>query len=171
MNKTNLRNIYKHIRSKISNIEKIEAEKLIINKLEKYLKKNLNIAIYYPLKEEVNLLSLQETYPKILLPKITSNNSLKFYNINETLIINSKFNIKEPVGIEPITPEIVICPLLAFDHNKNRLGYGKGYYDKYLANHNIFKIGAAFSVQKTNSIPSEPHDIKMDIIVTEDKIY
>jgi len=60
---------------------------------------------------------------------------------------------------------------LAFDHNLNRLGYGGGFYDRFLANTTALKIAIAYDFQVKESIPSEAHDIKMDFIVTEQRIY
>jgi len=106
-----------------------------------------------------------------LLPKIINNHSLKFFPIQENLINNPAFKIKEPIGNQEVKPEIIICPLLAFDKHKNRLGYGKGYYDKFLNNNKITKIGIAFSIQETEQIPHENHDVKMDLIITEKDIF
>lgn len=171
MNKNFLREKFKKLRSAISEEEKLKSEKIILKKLRNYLQKTQIIAIYYPLKSEVNLISLKEYYPNILLPKIINDHSLKFFPIQENLINNPAFKIKEPIGNQEVKPEIIICPLLAFDKHKNRLGYGKGYYDKFLNNNKITKIGIAFSIQETEQIPHENHDVKMDLIITEKDIF
>lgn len=71
--------------------------------------------------------------------------------------------------------DIIILPVVAFDINGNRIGYGKGYYDKFLAEFNnkqrkIIKIGLAFECQKFDSIPCESHDQKLDYIITENGV-
>ena len=71
-----------------------------------------------------------------------------------------------------LVPNALLVPLLAFDDKNNRLGYGKGYYDKYLgkylkSNKNILTIGVAFSFQKYNKIPTTRSDVKLDYILTE----
>ncbi len=71
-------------------------------------------------------------------------------------------------------PDIMFIPLVAFDKYKNRLGYGGGFYDRYLKNiekkKKVVKIGCAFSFQKINKLPTELHDKKLDLIITEKKI-
>ena len=68
-----------------------------------------------------------------MLPVITKNNSMFFctWKKNDVLYLN-KFGIPEPKISKKITPNIILVPLLAFDKNKNRIGYGRGFYDKYL---------------------------------------
>lgn len=90
---------------------------------------------------------------------------------------------KSPMGImEPdrdksrlIAPEdieLVICPLVAFDDRKQRLGYGGGYYDRYLPKcKNALVLGIAFETQRLERIPTEEFDLSMDVIITERKIY
>ena len=71
-----------------------------------------------------------------------------------------------------ITPDLIVVPLLAFDKSKNRLGYGKGYYDKFLSkNKDILTIGVAFSFQKSKKIKTSKLDIKMNNILTEKGIF
>jgi 5-formyltetrahydrofolate cyclo-ligase len=70
----------------------------------------------------------------------------------------------------------MLVPFLAFDNNKYRLGYGKGFYDRYLNKYirkfrNILTIGVAFSFQKYHKLPTDKNDIKLDYILTENGIY
>ena len=71
-------------------------------------------------------------------------------------------------------PQLILTPLVAFDKNKNRLGYGRGFYDRFLnqvsKQKNIISIGIAFSFQEIRKIPSEKHDKKLDYILTEKKL-
>ncbi|WP_332450536.1 5-formyltetrahydrofolate cyclo-ligase [Methanoculleus sp.] len=94
------------------------------------------------------------------------------YLPDPSLLIPSTFNVPEPVGHElPARPEdveVVILPMLAFDAEGNRLGYGAGYYDRFLCRYpHPQKIGIAFSCQQAESIPTDQNDVKMDWIVTE----
>ena len=141
-------------------------------------KKKPVIAFYYPSNHEINVLkisnNLKKNNIKFLLPKIYDGNLLKFFEWNErdVLLVN-KFGIPEPINTQKShLPDIVLVPLLAFDINKNRLGYGKGFYDKYLnnllkKNHKIEAIGVAFSFQKYKKIPSSKFDFKLNNIFTE----
>jgi len=91
------------------------------------------------------------------------------------VLVESTFSVPEPIGNE-IPAEgkelrAVIVPMLAFDTRGNRLGYGAGYYDRFLAKYpGAMRIGLAFSCQETHSIPWEDDDIRMDIIITENRI-
>jgi 5-formyltetrahydrofolate cyclo-ligase len=99
---------------------------------------------------------------------------MNFYRWNylDILIVN-KYGMLEPKILEKqIIPDIILVPLLAFDSQNNRLGYGKGYYDiflnKYLKkNKNIITIGVAFSFQKYNKLPVSNFDVSLNFILTE----
>jgi 5-formyltetrahydrofolate cyclo-ligase len=87
----------------------------------------------------------------------------------------STFQVPEPVGSEqPVHPhdvKAVIVPVLAFDRRGHRLGYGAGYYDRFLsANPHLVKIGLAFSCLEVDEVPAEIKDIGMDMIVTDVEI-
>ena len=92
------------------------------------------------------------------------------WNKNNPLLIN-KYGIPEPEPSNKIYPNILFVPLVAFDKKFNRLGYGGGFYDRYIQKlsktKKILKIGLAFSYQKINKIPVNKHDKKLDIIITE----
>lgn len=88
------------------------------------------------------------------------------------VLVPSTFGVPEPIGHElPARPgnvEAVVLPMLAFDAEGNRLGYGAGYYDRFLCRYpHPKKIGIAFSCQQAECIPAEENDVKMDYIVTE----
>lgn len=82
------------------------------------------------------------------------------------------YGIDEPVNFEIVktSPNISVIPLLACDKKGNRVGFGKGYYDKYLADKKTVKIGICYSFQVVDNIPSEPTDVRLDYIVTEKEI-
>jgi len=84
----------------------------------------------------------------------------------------STFAVPEPVGHEipadPADVRVVIVPMMAFDRHGHRLGYGAGYYDRFLSeNTHMEKIGVAFSCQEMDLIPADENDVRMDVIVTE----
>ena len=90
---------------------------------------------------------------------------------HDILTVN-KYGTAEPIQSDIIIPNIIIVPILAFDKNKNRLGYGKGFYDKYLnkyvkKNKDILTVGVAFSFQKHHNLPINKKDFKLDYIITE----
>ena len=88
-------------------------------------------------------------------------------------LVESTFRVPEPIGHEiPVNGDdipIGVIPLLAFDTCGNRLGYGAGYYDRFLISHpGMVKIGVAFSCQQVQGVPADKNDVRMDWIVTED---
>ena len=104
-----------------------------------------------------------------LLPSISSK-SMKFFkwDLSQPLKVNN-FGFLDPIGNKKnIIPDVIVVPLLAFDKSKNRLGYGKGYYDRFLKeNKKITTIGVAFSFQRYNKITTSIHDVKLEYILTE----
>jgi 5-formyltetrahydrofolate cyclo-ligase len=97
------------------------------------------------------------------------------YLTDPSVLVESTFQVPEPVNHEiPAQADevkVVIIPMLAFDRRGNRLGYGSGYYDRFLCAHpKIHRIGIAFSCQEFEVIPSDENDIRMDLIVTENDI-
>lgn len=73
---------------------------------------------------------------------------------------------------EPKTIDVILVPLLVFDSQLNRLGYGGGYYDRFLKQYpSSQKIGIAFEIDKVEIVPSEEHDVVLDMIVTDKNVY
>jgi len=148
-----------------------------ILKKEKINKKN--IGGYYPVNFEVDDLGLLKKFEKknfnISLPVIKKNFQMDFYqwSFSDPLKIN-KYGIPEPETKNIVYPDILLVPLVAFDKNLNRLGYGGGYYDrlieKFLKKKKIIKIGLALSVQKIDKVPINVYDQKLDYIVTNKNI-
>ena len=140
-----------------------------------------SIAIYYPIKSEISPLKLIKIFQKmsinICLPVIIKNtNELIFSKFEDKKsLTKNKYDIYEPNNLDKINPDIIFVPMLGFDKNLNRLGYGKGYYDATISKlrklKKIFVIGLAYDNQMVRNIPTESHDEKMDIILTDKKIY
>ena len=138
LQKNILRKKYYSLRKK----KYFEIKKFFFNPLVKllktrYKKKILKIAIYYPSNYETNILKILENNyfknKKFLLPVIEKNNMMNFFlwKKNEVLSVNKYGNL-EPIKSISETPDVMLVPILAFDRHKFRLGYGKGYYDRYL---------------------------------------
>ena len=142
-----------------------------------YKDKKINISIYFPCQFEVNILKIFDNkyFQKFnfLLPVIEKNKSMNFYKwkINEILKLN-EYGIPEPIKSSKIVPNIALVPLIAFDKKKNRLGYGKGFYDKYFEKHDknnkkILTVGVAFSFQKYDNLPISKKDVRLNYVLTE----
>ena len=144
-----------------------------ILKKEKIIKKI--IGGYYPVNFEVDDLKLLEQFEKknfnISLPVVKKNFQIDFYrwSFSDPLKVN-KYGIPEPEMKNKVYPDILLIPLVAFDRNLNRLGYGGGYYDRLIKRlskkKKIIKIGLAFSIQKLDKVPINVYDQKLDFIVT-----
>jgi 5-formyltetrahydrofolate cyclo-ligase len=179
VNKSQIRNKIIKIRNKrFDKNLKIDSDKLT-----SFLKINRlnfkNVGGYYPSNYEIddlNILDLLEKKNfKVSLPVIKKNNQMNFYSWsrNDPLKIN-KFGIPEPVSSKIFYPDILLVPLVAYDSSLNRLGYGGGYYDRYIEKLKKIKkvttIGLAFSFQKISSIPINQYDKRLDFVVTEKEI-
>ena len=110
------------------------------------------------------------------MPAIGKNKDMNFFNwsFDEPLIINS-YGIPEPMNSKILIPDIVLVPLVAFDNKLFRLGYGGGFYDRYIAKiekkNKLLTIGLAYSFQKISKIPVNKYDKKLNIILTEKGIF
>tara|TARA_Y100000590_G_scaffold343650_1_gene392715 strand:+ start:101 stop:673 length:573 start_codon:yes stop_codon:yes gene_type:complete len=143
-----------------------------------FLKKKITIAGYYPINYEVDILEFLKLASKrkykIALPVIKSSGGMLFrsWNFNESLQVN-KFGAPEPSDTKKkIIPDLIMVPLVAFDNSLNRIGYGKGYYDRFLQKiskikKNSVSLGIAYSFQRCSAIPTNKHDFKLDYIFTE----
>ena len=176
MNKTELRKKILKIRKLANkNNVKINSNKIFKILKENNIKKKL-VGGYFPVNHEVDDLDiLKEFYKKkykISLPIIKKNFEMDFYewSFNDPLKIN-QYGIPEPNSNNLLYPDIILIPLVAFDKNLNRLGYGGGYYDRLIdklsKKKKILKIGLALSIQKIKEIPVTKYDKKLDYIVTD----
>ena len=132
-----------------------------------------NIASYFPIGSEVNtnhiMLDILEQGKNLLLPKVVGDN-LEFYTVpNLKALEKGSFDIMEPKDICKRAENIdcVLVPTVGISKSGSRLGYGNGYYDKFLADKSVTKIALTYNKQIVKSIPSSEHDIKMDWIISE----
>jgi 5-formyltetrahydrofolate cyclo-ligase len=157
--------------------------KLYPNMIFRFLKKNKlnfkNVGGYYPCNYEIDDLDLLNFLRKkkanISLPIIRENNQMDFFEwTNKDCLKINKYGIVEPISAKKIYPDIIFVPLVAYDDDLNRLGYGGGFYDRYFENiakiKKILKIGLGFSYQELKKIPINKYDKKLDLIITEKKI-
>lgn len=89
-----------------------------------------------------------------------------------TQLVTSRFGVTEPAPETAlVTPDLVLVPLLAFDRTGARLGYGGGFYDVTLtalrAAGPVFALGLAYAAQEIDRVPTEPHDVRLDAVLTE----
>ena len=175
MNKSEIRKKILKIRKKnISRNLEIDTNK-ILNILRKNKTTNKIVGGYYPYNYEVDAINILKNLEKqnyqISLPKIKKNSQMDFFfwSIKDPLEVN-KYGIPEPISSKIVYPSFLLVPLVAFDKNLNRVGYGGGFYDRYIKkikkNKKIITIGLAYSFQKVNKVPINKYDSKLDFIVT-----
>ncbi len=183
MNKKNLREI---IINKRDNEPKEERH----NKSLKIIKKLINLDIYQSskiilcysnIKSEVETLGIIQNALKqdkiIALPKVINDTEIAFYKINSLNDLKPGYQgILEPssdqLDYSLIKDALMIVPGTVFDTKGNRLGYGKGYYDRFIAKYKPkYTIGLAYEIQLSDEIIPDKFDQKIDIVITEDKVY
>lgn len=180
MDKKQLRKQIRERKKEFSLSEKIELSKPIFEKIEKeeLFKKAKVVLLYYSMDDEVYTHDFVEKHYKtktILLPCVDGDDLiLRQYLGIESMKAGEQFGILEPVGkefndLEKI--DLMIIPGVAFDEEKNRLGRGRGFYDRLLKTVNATKIGVCFDFQVVEQVPTEDFDVKMDVVISTTNIY
>jgi len=171
------------IRKKILEIRKKKNNKNIkfsflkvFNEIKKNISKKKIVGGYYPVNFEIDILEILEKLEtkglQLCLPVVKKDNEMDFYSWStKNLLKLNQYGIPEPEQIKKVFPDIILVPLVAFDSRLYRIGYGGGYYDRYIqklsSKKNLLKIGIAHSCQKINRVPINKYDKKLDIIITE----
>ena len=183
MNKKDLRAKFLKIRKNIKNKE-ILSEAIAGNLLKsEFFTRAKNIGIYVNFGDEVSttkIISQSLLDKKNVSVPAVGGQAINFYTINglEDLGGTGVFGIPEPAVskeklVDPENIDLLIVPGICFDLAGNRLGYGKGFYDKFMTGLNVIKLGICFEEQllKNEKIPTEITDVSLDFIVTEKGIY
>ena len=135
-----------------------------------------SVFIYNSFGSEVDTKKLIATLislgKRVYLPKISNGEMFAVRYKEGTTLTKNRYGIGEPEG-EPYAVEFdaVVIPLLAFNRRGYRLGYGGGFYDKFLRTSNAEKIGLAFSLQLSNEFNEDGWDVPLDLVITEKGIY
>ena len=172
MFKTDARMQMKEKRSEMSSLEISEKSKVICDTIvQKYPDRDMSVCLYFPVRNEVDVRPLFSYYRNIYLP-VTSGDTISFYKFKERLV-PGKFGVMEPEQNEPLEkePDLVIVPGVAFDTSGNRVGYGKGYYDRFLVGKKCAVVGVAYDFQITDTISDvAKNDVIIPQIISEQKI-
>jgi len=135
---------------------------------------------YFPVNYEIDdlniLKKLKSKNYKISMPVIKKNNQLDFYIWSSQLPMKiNKYGILEPLKSRLVYPDVLLVPIVAFDNRKFRLGYGGGYYDRYIEKiknkKKFLSIGLAFEFQKVKKLKIHKFDQKLNIILTNNAVY
>ena len=176
MLKSNLRKKFLRIRRKLYDHKKKIQFKYIIKILNKIKKKNIIVGGYYPVSHEIDCLNILKNLEnkkfKISLPVIKKNHGMDFHLFSfKDVLKTNLYGIPEPIKKKPVNPDVLFVPLVAFDRKGFRLGYGGGFYDRYIKKvkkrKKVLTIGFAYFFQKVKKIPTNKYDIKLDFIITD----
>ena len=135
----------------------------VVDKIKKldFYNVDMKVALYMPINNEIEVKLDNKVicYPKII------GNDIEFF-IPESFT-KGVFDILEPNGekLEKDDIDLIIVPLLFFDKFNNRVGYGKGYYDRYLSNYKGITVGVAYDFQEVEEIEVKPSDVKLNYII------
>lgn len=142
-------------------------------KSQNQFQRNLLVGVFNPLNDEPiwfrGVETEMESHFTLCLVNMEESYSLAFYPMPLSKIVKQGLEF-EP-SLEKVEPDVVLVPGLAFDKECNRLGRGRGYYDRYLSHYKGLKIGVFFERQLVEKVPTEENDIKLDLIITDQKKY
>lgn len=139
-------------------------------------KNSQNIFVYVSTNKEVDtkdfIKKALDDGKEIYVPKIVDKEMLAARITDFDELIGGAYDIPTSSREEYIkNPDLSLVPGLSFDKKKNRLGYGGGYYDRFLASNKTVKMGLMLSDFISNQLPAEKHDVKMDYVVSENEIF
>ena len=178
-NKTEIRKKIKLIRNGLNSdyISKI-SNSIVSNILQwDIYTHSKNILIYYPINSEISLLELlNDSSKSFYFPKVEGDMIFPVLYDKNLGFTEGAFNIKEPKGkkIADFSEiNLILTPALSVDKKGNRLGYGKGYYDRYFSqiSKNVIKAAIVDSKFFTDALPHDKNDIPVDYVITEKQIY
>jgi len=179
--KARIRDILRKRKDAMVPEDRLKKSLAITRHLMKIIKPGETVMVFTSKEKEVNtkplILALFEKKNPVVVPIIVKEDvSLRLSYLKDfAALVPSTFGVPEPIGseipAEPSNVDTIILPMLGFDRTGGRIGYGAGYYDRFLSKHeNLRKIGVAFACQEMASLPVDENDIRMDSIITEEGI-
>jgi 5-formyltetrahydrofolate cyclo-ligase len=174
MNKKELRKAIKAKVAQLTNEEKNLEAISVFNHIEKsnIFKKSKNIMLFSSLPDEIptqHTIDRWAEQKNIYLPRVNGDD-LDIIKYQPGILHKGSYDIMEPEGnktADPSVLDMIIVPGVAFDRNGNRLGRGKGFYDRFLSQTNATTIAVCFDCQLINDIPTESHDLPAQFVVTK----
>lgn len=178
--KKELRKEYKHLRNRLHHFEyDLSVCELLIE--SEFYKKSETVLLYASLDDEICIdsviINALENGKKVALPVCRdSNGNMDFYYINSLNELKTgSFSVREPdTTVCKICADFTNClcvvPGIAFDKRGYRLGYGKGYYDRFLKNFTFNSVGLCYNELMVENLPNDEFDVPVDYIVTQDKV-
>lgn len=177
MNKDEIRSRVKARKSLLSASEKSQAAMAVFRQLEQSAAFAVarNILLYHSLPDELSTHEFLDKWSgrkQFFLPRVNGLN-LEILPYDRTRLSMGSFHIEEPQGDETADIsdiELIVVPAVAYDRLGNRVGRGKGYYDRLLSGTKATKVGVGYDFQLLDEeIPAEPHDVAVDMVITESR--
>lgn len=176
MDKCEIREYIKKLKKRLSDTDKVAASECVFSLIENsgIMSGKKNVMMYYSLPDELPTHKIIEQWSvksRIFLPRVNGS-MLDIVEYDASKMEKGAYGIQEPksgntYGKDEI--DVIVVPAVAFDLAGNRVGRGKGFYDRILNDYKGVKVGVGYDFQLLEHIDSEPHDIKMDYIVTPGK--
>lgn len=179
MNKTDIRRAIRARKALLSDPDRRRAAEAVFSTLERTAAFLLadRILVYASLPDELSTREFLHKWSgrkRFFLPRVNGVN-LELLPYEQTALHLGAFQIEEPDGnelIDPQTIDLIIVPAVALDRNCNRLGRGKGFYDRLLRDLRATTIGVGYDFQLiTDGIPVDPHDVQLDFVITESHLH
>ncbi|MCR5589083.1 MAG: 5-formyltetrahydrofolate cyclo-ligase [Bacteroidales bacterium] len=177
MEKAEIRKRMRELKRAVTPEEKLRRSETVMRGVEALpeFQRARVVLLYWSMADEVQTHAFVERWYKektLLLPCVDGDDlRLRQYTGPECMVAGEQFGIGEPSGEEWTdldAVELIVVPGVAFDRQNNRMGRGRGFYDRLLkSTPNAVKVGVAYDFQILDSIPVEPHDVKMDRVITE----
>jgi 5-formyltetrahydrofolate cyclo-ligase len=175
-----LRQMLRDRRWSLSSRDREKMSRAICSHLRDVVAESEEVMVYCAKEPEVEtfwfIRYLIDSGIPVVVPIIQKHDtSLRLSYLEDTAsLVQSTFRVPEPIGSEiPADPQDVtsaVIPMLGYDLSGGRLGYGAGYYDRFLSeNRHIRTIGIAYSIQETEKVPVDVYDIGMDVIINENR--
>lgn len=172
-----LREKFLFLRDMIPEEVRIKKSKIIVEKISKLSKfvSGEKIMLYYPFRGEVDLLSMVKDFndKTFYFPVVDFENKKIVVKEYSEPFKKNRFGIYEPVNGKELENilllDMIVVPGIVFDTNCYRIGYGGGYYDKFLYNLPVFSVGVCFDEQLIEKIPVEKNDVQVDMVITDKK--
>ena len=177
MEKAEVRKKIRELKREVPLEEKIRRSEVIMRQVESLpaFQQAQTVLLYWSMADEVQTHAFVEKWYKdkvLLLPCVDGDDlRLRQYTGPECMVEGEQFGIGEPTGPEFTdldSVELIMVPGVAFDHQCNRMGRGRGFYDRLLkSTPKALKVGVAFDFQMLEEIPVEEFDVKMDKVISE----
>ncbi|MDD4126694.1 MAG: 5-formyltetrahydrofolate cyclo-ligase [Methanomicrobium sp.] len=179
--KNKLRNIMREKREELTPEERIVKSEAICRNVLSIIKPGETVMGFASKEIEVDTkpllkMLLKNNNPLVVPIIVKEDVSLRLSYVRDLAhLVPSTFGVPEPIGNEIPVPDgavdVVILPMLAFDKRGGRLGYGSGYYDRFLEKYpDVTKIAMAFACQEADEVPLEDNDVLMDYVITENGV-